>query len=107
MNPWTVLTAIAGLAIIYVLLPVALTTFARFRRQQDLRCPESGEEARLLFEPGRAALSACFGRPSLSVRNCSLWPARRGCGQACTGLSESEMREVWRVRPEWARSSAR
>ena len=36
MNPWTVLTAIAGLAIIYVLLPVALTTFARFRRQQDL-----------------------------------------------------------------------
>jgi hypothetical protein len=96
MNPWTILSAIAVLAIVYVLLPVALTTFARFRRQQNLRCPEAGQEAGLLFDPGRAALSACLGRPSLRVRNCSLWPARRGCGQACADLPESEMQEVRR-----------
>ncbi len=103
MNPWTILSAITVLAIVYVLLPVALTTFARFRRQQSLRCPEASREAGLLFDPGRAALSACLGRPSLRVRNCSLWPARRGCGQQCSSLRESDMREVRRVRPDWAK----
>ncbi len=98
MNPWLILPAIAALAIVYVLLPVGLTTFSRYRRQLNLRCPETGEEAGLLFHAGRAGLSACFGRPALSVRNCSLWPERRGCGQECANLPEEEMRIARRVR---------
>jgi hypothetical protein len=94
MNPWTVLPALAALAVGYVLLPVALTTFSRYRRQLNLRCPVTGETAGLFFHPGRAGLSACFGRPSLSVRNCSLWPEHAACGRDCTALDESEMREA-------------
>ncbi len=98
MNPWIVLPALAALAIVYVLLPVALTTYSRYRRQLNLRCPEAGEEAGLYFNSGRAALSACWGRPSLSVRNCSLWPARRRCARACARLPEDAMREARRLR---------
>lgn len=94
MNPWVILPALAALAILYVLLPVALTTFSRYRRQQNLKCPETGKEAGLYFDAGRAAVSACYGRPALSVQNCSLWPERSGCAQACRRLPEAEMREV-------------
>lgn len=97
MNPWTILPALAALAIAYVLLPVGLTAFARYRRQLNLRCPEGGEEAGLYFDARRATFSACFGRPALAVRRCSLWPARAGCGRQCARLPEHEMREARRA----------
>ena len=97
MNPWIVLPAIATLAIVYVLAPVALATFSRYRRQLNLSCPVSGEKAGLFFHSGRAAVSACFGPPSLMVHNCSLWPARESCARECARLSEAEMHEVRRL----------
>jgi hypothetical protein len=97
MNVWIILPALAALAAVYVLMPVALTTYSRYRRQLNLRCPVTGEEAGLYFEPGRAALSSCWGRPSLSVRNCSLWPARRDCARVCARLPENAMREARRL----------
>jgi hypothetical protein len=97
MNPWIIVPAIVALAIVYVALPVALTTFFRFRRQLNLRCPETGTEAGLYFDAGRAAVSACFGPPALAVRNCSLWPERGGCPRACASLPEGAMREAPRA----------
>lgn len=94
MNPWVILPALAALAIVYVLLPVGLTTFSRYRRQLNLRCPVGGEEAGLYFDAGRAGFSACFGRPALSVRNCSLWPERSNCGRLCTRLPEEDIHEA-------------
>jgi hypothetical protein len=94
MNPWIVLLSIAAPAVVYIWFPVGLTMFGRFRRQQNLRGPETGEEARLLFDPGRAAVSACFGRPSLRIRYCSIRPARRGCRHKCAGLNQSYMRDA-------------
>jgi hypothetical protein len=93
MNPWIVLLAIGALATVYVLLPIALSTFSRYRHMLLLRCPRTHQETWVRFNAGRASLSSCFDRPRLSVRSCLLWPERSGCGQECAGLRVSEMRE--------------
>ena len=82
MNPWVVLPIIA-LGVLYVMLPVALTVFGRYRFRKFLRCPVTSEEAWVLVDARRAGVSSLFGRPSLRVRSCSLWPGRSECGQGC------------------------
>jgi hypothetical protein len=99
MNPWIVLLGVVVATVVYVLLPVALTTLSRYRRLRLLRCPETGEECRLRFDAARAALTSCLGRPRLVVQSCSLWPSRADCGRACAWLPEAELREGPEVTP--------
>ncbi len=82
MTPWIVLPIIA-LGVVYVLLPIALGVFLHYHRRRCLRCPATGEEAWVLVDARRAGVSAVFGRPSLRVRTCSLWPARYACERDC------------------------
>jgi hypothetical protein len=49
------LPAIVGVAVVYVLLPVALTTLSRYRQLRLLRCPETGKECWVRFDAARAA----------------------------------------------------
>ncbi len=91
MNPWIVLPIIA-LAVLYVLLPVALAVFSRYRLRKPLQCPETSAEAWVLVDARRAGVSSLFGRPSLRVKSCSLWPGRFGCGQGC--LKKPALRSV-------------
>lgn len=81
-------TAIVGLAVVYVLVPVFLQTFRRFRSPKRLPCPVTGGRAAVRIDASRAALADVLaGRPRLRVGNCSLWPERSGCGEGClTGL---------------------
>lgn len=88
MNPLTIVVAIIALGVFYVLLPVVLEAFFRYRRRKQVRCPVTREEAWVLVNAPRAGLSAAFGRPSLRVRNCSLWPPRDNCGRDCLALRE-------------------
>ena len=83
MNPWIVLPAIIALGVVYVMLPMGLEAFFRYRTRKPLRCPVTAEEAWVLINARRAGLSAAFGHPSLRVRSCSLWPARYNCRRDC------------------------
>ena len=94
MNPLIVLPTIIGLSVVYVMLPVGLAVFSRYRRRKFLRCPEAQTGAQIQVDARRAGLSAAFGRPSLRVATCSLWPERRRCGQACLGLPGSAVRDL-------------
>lgn len=93
--PWVVIAAIIAVAVCYVLLPVVADTFRRFRAKRSLRCPETGREAEVGIDAGRAALTSAFGRALLRVKNCSLWPERKECAQDCV-RSESEVEEARR-----------
>lgn len=84
-DPWIVLGGIAGIAVLYVLVPVVGDAFARFRHPRAVRCPETGTLAEVGVAAGRAALSAAYGDPDLRVERCSLWPGRQGCAQRCVG----------------------
>lgn len=94
MDPWIVLAAIIALGVVYVALPVALGEFFRYYRRKFLQCPVTGEEAWILIDARRAGASAAFGRPSLRIRSCSLWPARYACGRDCLRLPDKEMRDT-------------
>lgn len=83
MKPWIIVTAIIALGVIYVLLPIGLEVFLRYRRRKFLRCPVTGDEAWVLIDVRRAGVSAVLGRLSLRVRSCSLWPPRDNCGRDC------------------------
>ena len=93
--PGIVVTAIIALAAVYVLVPVAADTFRRYRTKKSLRCPETGREAEVGIDAGRAALTSAFGRALLRVKNCSLWPERKECAQDCV-RSASEVEEARR-----------
>lgn len=82
-TPLIVIAAITGLAVLYVLLPVAAHTFFRYRAKRVVSCPETGEGAEVGIDAGRAAFSSALGRTILRVKGCSLWPEREGCGQDC------------------------
>lgn len=83
-QPWTLLTAIVGLGLVYVLVPVFLQTFLRFRSPKRLACPVTGGRAAVRVDASRAAFTdALVGRPRLRVGDCSLWPERSGCAQGC------------------------
>ncbi|MFQ5881890.1 MAG: hypothetical protein ACE5I9_05390 [Candidatus Methylomirabilales bacterium] len=90
---WIVITAILSVAVLYVLLPLVVHTFLRYRTRKLLRCPETGSEAEVGVDASRAALTSAFGRPLLRVMNCSLWPERKECAQACLGVPQQEMQE--------------
>ena len=81
--PWIVLAAIVALAVAYVLFPVVGAVFLRFRGTRELACPETGATAKVGTDARWAAVTAAFRHPILRVKNCSLWPGRRGCEQDC------------------------
>ncbi len=83
-NPGLVILGVLAVGLVFVLVPVALTTLSESRRSRTLRCPEAGTPADVSFDPARAIRGALVGRVWLSVAGCSLWPERRGCAQACT-----------------------
>ncbi len=82
-TPWHLLLALAALAAVYVLLPVAALTFSAYRGRRTLHCPEVRKVACVGVDARRAALASLFGRRRLRVQDCSLWPGTGECTQGC------------------------
>ena len=82
-TPWITIAAIVSLGGLFVLLPVVLHAFQRYRYKRVVKCPETGGLAEVDVDAPRAALSSAFGRVRLRVKNCTLWPKRRGCRESC------------------------
>jgi hypothetical protein len=76
----TLLKMLAGPALgrFYVFRPMA----SRYRHKQTVKCPESGQPAQILVDASPSPTSRPRKKP-LSIRNCSLWPAKKNCTQSC------------------------
>ena len=62
----------------YVFMPMA----SRFHIKKVVKCPESDQPAEIVVD--RAPGSTSKPKKKLfSIRNCSLWPKRKGCTQTC------------------------
>ena len=81
-TPLILIGGIIALGVIYVLLPEAAYTFFRYCHTKVLNCPETGELAEVNIDALRAA-NFYFDKPVLRVKNCTLWPKRKGCGEGC------------------------
>jgi nucleotide-binding universal stress UspA family protein len=99
MNPWIVLLVVALLAIVFVVAPVAVTTFVHWRRPFRLTCPGAGTEAQIKVAATRAAVASVLGRGAPGIERCSLWPARLGCREECLALPAGGLRPVPRGTP--------
>lgn len=83
-HPGPLIVALVALAALYVIFPTVLQAFLRYRRPRILTCPETGGPVAIHLDAARAAATSAYDEhPHLQVRQCSLWPERQGCGQAC------------------------
>lgn len=82
-TPLITIAAIIALGGLFVVLPLFVHTFQRYRNKKVLKCPETGELAEVDINAPRAALSSAIGKPLLRVKNCTLWPKRKGCDEEC------------------------
>ncbi len=83
MNAPAVLLGVIVLTVVYVMLPVGLAVYAIWRRPRRLRCPVTERDTLVGVDAYGAGVAAAFGRSSLRVHECSLWPENSGCGQEC------------------------
>jgi hypothetical protein len=82
-TPWITTAAIISLGGLFVLLPLVAHTFQRYRHKRVVKCPETRGLAEVDVDAPRAAFSSAFGKPLLRIKNCTLWPKRKGCEQGC------------------------
>jgi hypothetical protein len=86
-TPLVVTLGVVAVGLLYVTVPTAMEAFLRYRKRRNVRCPETGADERIKVDAGHAALTSTYGRPKLRVEDCSQWPERQDCDQAC--LAES------------------
>lgn len=87
-SPGSLILAILASGLFFVLVPVVLLTFYEYRRKRTVICPHAGCASEIGVDTARAMRGAAFGRPSLRIAECSLWPARNGCDQSCLRASQ-------------------
>lgn len=75
--------ALLTLAVLYILAPMALHFYARYKERRALRCPDTRRLTSVQIDAGRAAGTSLFGKPKLRIRDCARWPERKDCGQGC------------------------
>ncbi len=82
-KPLLMIAVIAGIGLVYVVLPVMLDAFIRYHKIRRVTCPEEKKAALMNVDAKAAALAAAQGKTQLRVINCSLWPEKCGCAQHC------------------------
>ncbi len=80
---WILIAAVILLGTFYVLVPLAVHTFQRYRKKRVLRCPETEDLVEVHIAAQLAAFSSAFGKPLLRAKDCTLWPKRKGCSMGC------------------------
>lgn len=74
---------VAALGIYFIVAPMVLATYRRYRGRRTIICPENDQIAEMAIKAGRAGVMAAFGKHDLRVKWCSLWPRRQGCAEEC------------------------
>ena len=62
---------------------IALTAWYRMRGTRVIVCPETQKPAAVEVDAGHAAVSAMWENADLRLKDCSRWPERKTCDQAC------------------------
>ena len=90
-NPLLLITGIVAIGLVFVFAPVFIDAYRQFRYRKVITCPESHGLAEVNLNAGLGALGAAVGRPVIRVKNCSLWPERKGCDEHCVSENWPEL----------------
>lgn len=75
-----VIVLVAALALVSVL---AILRYREYRGKRILICPETNQPVGAEVDALKAARTWVLGQPKFVITNCSRWPEREGCDQAC------------------------
>lgn len=88
-----VLLALGAMFVAWVL----LRAYGTYEGLHVCACPADGRPALVRLDAWRAALSLLRRGPILHVAECSRWPARADCNQACLAEIEENCRILGQV----------
>jgi hypothetical protein len=80
--------AVASLWLAAFVVLQAVATWRRWRGTRVITCPENQKPAAVDVDLGYALAGAVVGHPELRLRDCSRWPEKQHCGQACLAQVE-------------------
>jgi hypothetical protein len=91
-TPLLLIAALVATGLVFVVIPVGLDAYRRFRHRKVIVCPGTHQMAEVAPNAWGAAVTSALARtPIPRVRWCSLWPKRKGCDEKC-------MQENWPTR---------
>jgi hypothetical protein len=108
-NYLVIAVALAILATaVAVWLTGATRVLFRYRGKMLFTCPETGKAACVKIAAGDAARSSLTGRPKIHLSECSHWPGRQNCGQACLSQLGADPQNclLWTKVSDWYRGRA-
>jgi nucleotide-binding universal stress UspA family protein len=97
MDPWTVLTGLFIVTLVFIVVPVGTAAYTYWRQPRRLTCPRTGAEAQIEVAPAAAAAAAIAGG-RVGLEHCSLWPVL-DCHEECLALPATALRSVPRGEP--------
>jgi len=104
------LAALAVLAVAYVVHRLLLSgaVLRRLSGKMLVTCPETHKTVAVRVATGKAALGAIAGKQHVELRNCTRWPERQDCDQACLNelLADPEKHSVWTIASKWYEGKA-
>ncbi len=83
MSPTLLVVLLVLLAAVGALVAWLLRAYVRHRGVRLITCPETRTQEAVVVDAGHAAVTALLGRTELRLADCTRWPERRSCGQAC------------------------
>jgi hypothetical protein len=83
LDLFTSLAAASAPGLWMVIALTALIKLVGYRKRRLLRCPESGSVTLVEIGENTHLAEQTAGKPRLRVKNCQLWPERKGCGWGC------------------------
>lgn len=75
--------------IVFYLTRKAVATYVRYRGTRVVTCPETRGPAAVRLDVADAVVAALRGSDEHRLADCSRWPERQACGQACIEQVES------------------
>jgi hypothetical protein len=85
-----------------------LQTYAKYRGQRVVTCPETHKPAAIHVDAAKAARVAMTGKQFIRLDQCSRWPERQSCGQECLSQvhADPEGCLVWNMVAAWYRGKS-
>ena len=94
-------------AAIFILVRMIRATglYVKLLGKRVVTCPETKKPAAVDVDAGHAARGALFSEAHLRLSDCSRWPEREDCGQACLSQIEAAPEDclVTRIIEDWYR----
>jgi hypothetical protein len=90
MNTVVLIVLIAvALVMVAAVVRAAVVVFRRYRGPMSVTCPETHAPVGVEIDRNQVFLTTLFGKPDLRLRDCTRWPRREKCQQACLSQIEA------------------